>query len=166
MDAFDKYEFENPEDSEYEQGASDNDEYEQDLQDGFVDIERSSRADDCGGLPMPMNEINKVIQDPEERFKRYVGAISHSITEDGLYDISVEDRNKMCRVASNLKTIKYLNPTAYILGFITTDGGQKINNKTIKYIFTVLHLLTDVSVKPPDVVRYARFWLNLETENI
>lgn len=167
MEAFDIYERKDSDRSEDEWGyESNNDQYQQELRDGFADIERSSRADDCGGLPVPIDKIKNVTQDPEERFKIYVGAISHSITENEFYDISVEDRNKMCRMASQLNNVKYLNPTAYILGYISTNGGQEINKKTLQNIFTFLPMLTDDSVKPPDVIRYARFWLNLDTENI
>ena len=172
MEAFDEYEFEGPDrsDSEWEVGFDDGNINEPDLQDVFADTERSSRADDCGGLPMTISgnlselskEINRLTQDPEESFKRYVGAISHAITEDGLYDISVDDRNKMCRMASRLDNVKYLNPTAYILGFLTTNGGREIDKKIIKHIFTILPRLNDDSVKPPDILRYARFWLNLD----
>ena len=171
MDAFDEYEFDDPERSDGDLDIGfDDDNNGQYLQAGFADTERSSQADDCGGAPIAitgdMSELNKQInhitQDPEERFKRHVGAISHSITEDGFYDISVDDRNKMCRIASNLDNVKYLNATAYILGFLATNGGRSIDEKTIKHIFTILPRLTDDSVKPPDVLRYARFWLNLD----
>jgi hypothetical protein len=171
MDAFDEYEIEGKDNSEGEwseggEGGEDN----MDLQAGFTDIDRVSRADDCGSFPVVksgnLSEINKEIdqltQDPIERFKRYVGAISHSMTEDGLYDISIDDRNKMCRMTSRLDNVKYLNATAYILGYVSTDGGKAINKKKIKEIFKAK--LNDDSVKPPDIVRYARFWLELDTD--
>lgn len=158
MEAFNEYQYVDPENEE-----------EQVFEDSFLDIERSSRADDCGGLPLPITgnlselnkRINKLTQDPEDRFKRYVGAISHSITEKGLYNINIDDRNTMCRVASGLNNIKYLNATAYILGFLSTDGGKAIDDNKIKKIFKILNRLSDESVKPADVIRYARFWINL-----
>ena len=168
MDAFDEYEFENPDDDD----QYDNPEDDNILESGFADIERTSKADECGGLPIIMSgnladlnkDINLLTQDPLERFKRLVGAISHSIDEDGLYQIGVDDRNKMCLVASNLENVKYLNPTAYILGFLSTNGGgSSINDKIIKRIFNFLDRLRDDSVKQPDVIRYARFWIGLQT---
>ena len=149
------------------------------LQAGFSDVGRTSIADDCGGTSVIISgklsdlnkDINKLTHDPLERFKIYVGAISHSMTENGVYDINVNDRNYMCRVASSLKNAKYLNPTAYILGFIATNGGRissngkrEINKKKITQIFNFLSVLNDDSVKPPDVIRYSRFWLTLNFE--
>jgi hypothetical protein len=178
MEAFDQYEIENPEmsddeRSEYEWG--DEFMYEEkessiELVSGFKDIERTSFADECGGSPVIIpgklsdinKEINQLTQDPVERFTTYIGAISHSITEDGLYNIGIEDRNKMCSIAKRLKNIKYLNATAYILGYLVTNGGQAINKDTVKIIFNFLPQLRDDSVKEPDVIRYARFWMKLD----
>jgi hypothetical protein len=187
MDQFDEYElkegdnFDNEEDQEW----SDNEETEHfkddenQLQAGFSDVGRTSIADDCGGTSVIISgkisdlnkDINKLTHDPLERFKIYIGAISYSMTENNIYDISVDDRNYMCRVASSLNNSKYLNPTAYILGFIATNGGRpsvnkkrEINKKKITQIFNFLNLLNDDSVKPADVIRYSRFWLTLDFE--
>lgn len=193
MDAFDEYQFDDEyrnqfDDEEYGNQFDDDEDYgnqsdyneenewrgeirsdEQELQPGFSDLERTSRADDCGGVPMVISgslkdldkTINILTQDPEERFKRAVGAISHVITEEKLYYISVNERNEMCQIASRLDNVKYLNPTAYILGFLTTNGGKEIDDEKMKNVFNFLDLLNDDSVKPPDVVRYSRFWLEL-----
>ena len=141
------------------------------LEDGYADTERTSKADECGGLPIiisgNLSDLNKNIniltQDPLERFKRLVGAISHSIDGDGIHNIGIDDRNRMCSVASNLENVKYLNPTAYILGFISTNGGKSIDKKIINKVFNNLDKLKDESVKKPDVIRYARFWIGIKS---
>jgi hypothetical protein len=165
MEAFDEYEIENQENSDGEWSEAVDDVDDLDLQSGFADIERVSRAEDCGSIPVNLSnlkEIDQLTHDPVERFKIHVGATSHSMTEDGLYDITIDDRNKMCRVSSHLDNVKYLNATAYILGYVATDGGRAINKKKLKEIFT--DKLKDDSVKPPDILRYARFWLGLDTD--
>lgn len=102
-----------------------------------------------------------MVIDPVDRFKKYVGAISYKMNEDDIFVISTQDRNAMCLKANNLDKIKYLNPTAYIIGYIVTGGGKKINKKLLTESFTKLDYLTDDSVKPADVVRYAKYWVNI-----
>jgi len=137
----------------------------------FKDLERTNITDDCGGGTMPVGnlsdmykEINKTTTDPKERFKRQVGAIAHSISENSDFDISVEMRNEMCRMATELSNTKYLNPTAYILGYIATDRGRAIDKKIINRVFDYLPELQDTSVKKPDVIRYARFIIKISDE--
>jgi len=168
MDRFNEYEYEDPNRSG---GDDDFGGYDSDngpvMEATFDQLKNSSRADDCGGLPVVViggklgdlsKTINQLTTDPEERFKRHVGAIAHNMTEDNHFDISIDDRNTMCRHASNLDKVKYLNATAYILGYVITHGGKKIDEKIMQKVFEKLRYLTDDSVKPPDVVRYARYW--------
>lgn len=181
MDKFDNYDIDYGDgDDDYGDGDDDygDDDYSRnegdDGDDGeFPNMEasfdqqmHSSVADECGGLPINMGNnmseltknINQLVTDPLDRFKSYLGAISHRMTEDDIFNISVKDRNDMCLKANNLDKIKYLNPTAYIIGYVVTNGGKKIDKKLLKNSFTKLDLLTDDSVKPADVVRYARYW--------
>ena len=105
MDQFDEYELKE-EDGDYgededfdEEDAGDkwsDDEERRDkdddnqLQAGFSDVGRTSIADDCGGTSVIISgklsdlnkDINKLTHDQLERFKIYVGAISHSMTEN------------------------------------------------------------------------------------
>jgi hypothetical protein len=71
----------------------------------------------------------------------------------------------MCRKASDLPNIKYLNATAYILGFLASDGGRGITSKLVNRIFDILPELQDDSVKKADVIRYARFYMKISEEN-
>lgn len=172
MDIFDKYELDDPNRSDVDDdwdGGFGSDEFDDGprMEATFDQIQHSSRADDCGGLTVVVpggkltdlsKTINQLTTDPEERFKRHVGAIAHSMTEDDIFDISVDDRNIMCRRAGYLENVKYLNPTAYILGYVITRGGRNIDKKLMLKAFKNLRYLNDDSVKPPDVVRYARYW--------
>ena len=129
----------------------------------------SSHADECGGLPINVSSdkmddltkaINRLSIDPLDRFKRQVGAISHSLSnnESIPIDIDIESRNDMCRNANSFKNARFLNPTAYILGYYITNGEKNISKSKMKTVFSFLNKLRDDSVKKPDVVRYARFW--------
>jgi len=172
MDRFDEYELDDPNRSGVDDDWDDEfgiDEFDAGprMEATFDQIQHSSRADDCGGVPVVVpsgklsdlsKTINQLTTDPEERFKRYVGAISHSMTEDDIFDISVDDRNIMCRRAGYLEKVKYFNPTAYILGYVITRGGRDIEKKLMLKAFENLRYLKDDSVKPSDVVRYARYW--------
>lgn len=105
-------------------------------------------------------KFQRIEQPPEERFAEYVSAISHSMTERGVVSISNDDLDVMLsapRVAS-IKT-KYLNPTAYILGYAVVSGGR-IDEKLLKKLMPKLADATDGKVTPADLIRYARFWLS------
>lgn len=173
MDRFDEYELDDPNRSGAEDEWGGGFEGDDDFDNGprmeatFDQLQHSSRADDCGGLPVAVpggklidlsRTINQLTTDPEERFKRHVGAIAHILTEDDIFDISIDDRNAMCRRAGRLDKVKYLNATAYILGYVITRGGKKIDNKLMQKAFANLRYMNDDSVKPSDVVRYARYW--------
>jgi hypothetical protein len=138
---------------------------------GYDDFLRTSEVDECGTIPGLAGNDNMsalakklayITADPRDKFKQYVGAISHSLTEDNILDISRVERNNMCKLANNLKKIKYLNPTAYILGFYITQGGRKINEPLLKQVFNKVlpKLPKDSGIKKPDVIRYARFLTN------
>ena len=191
MDRFDQYDIDPDYGDDYGYGRDDRDDdrddYGDDYGDDYVDGPgmqatfdqqmHSSIADECGGLPVDMGNnmteltrnINQLVTDPVDRFKSYVGAISHKMTEDTIFDVSIKDRNAMCLKANNLDKIKYLNPTAYIVGYIVTNGSKEIDKKLLKKLlkksFTKLNLLTDDSVKPADVVRYARYWNKIGKDN-
>lgn len=182
MDRFDQYDIDPDYGDDYGYGRDDRDDRDDygdgqddgpDMQATFDQQMHSSIADECGGLPVDMGNnmteltrnINQLVTEPVDRFKSYVGAISYKMTEDNIFDVSIKDRNAMCLKANNLDKIKYLNPTAYIVGYIVTNGGKEIDKKLLKKSFTKLNLLTDDSVKPADVVRYARYWNKIGKDN-
>ena len=63
----------------------------------------------------------------------------------------------MCLLANNLENVRFLNPTAFILGYYITNGGVQINKPLLKRVCRILKRLQDESVTPTDVIRYARF---------
>lgn len=183
MDKFDQYDIDPDYGDDYGYGSDDDrddygygrDDYDDapPMEATFDQQMHSSIVDECGGLAVDMGnnmseltrKINQLVTEPIDRFKSYVGAISHKMNEDGIFNISIKDRNSMCLKANNLDKIKYLNPTAYIIGYIVTNEGKKIDKKLVEKSFTKLHLLTDDSVKPADVVRYAIYWEKIGRDN-
>lgn len=118
-------------------------------------------GDDDLNLP-PLIGPGGGAQDPLDRFKLKVNAISYNLKESNV-PISKDDISVMLDKANNLDKVKYKNPSAYILGYLASSGGRNITresvNKTSKYI----PLLLEGSVLPPDIVRYARLWANLNS---
>jgi hypothetical protein len=106
-------------------------------------------------------KLQRIEQSPEDRFREYVNAIAKSISDKGVGIMFSDDEIEMLLSPAKVESIKsaYLNPTAYLLGYyIAGDGG--IDAKKMKDVLKVLEQLTDDKVKPADLVRYARFWMN------
>lgn len=153
MDKFDKYKTYNP---------------GQELQASFEQIQQSSEANDCGELSITEEKMSKAAYSRairhlshEERFKNSINTISTRLNNNEIFDISVNDKNTMCRLSDKLINInasaKYINPTAYILGYLSIKETNEIDDDEIKNIFSKLNRLQDDSIKEPDVIRYSRF---------
>ena len=103
--------------------------------------------------------------DAKGHFKETVNAIAHQLREEKIR-LSNDDINQLIQMVDNLKDPQYKNPTAYLLGYIGSNGGQNINKQNISYVFTnVLKAVSDKSVKREDVIRYTRLWFNLVRES-
>lgn len=97
---------------------------------------------------------------PEELFMNYVAGISKKIKEYG--SISDEDVRTIIELSNN-PDMKYLNPGAFILGYLATKtrlGGKNANS--VKYVIAnILPIIDeDDSITPPDVVRYYKYMKN------
>jgi hypothetical protein len=120
----------------------------------------------CGGTTISGNidelkkKIKYITQDPEEKFSCYVDAISRYLNSLGA-NISQTDINIMLDKVRYIKNIDKKNPTAYILGYITSKGGKDIEKKQFKYVVDKILPLVDVknNITEPDILRYARLWL-------
>ena len=109
----------------------------------------------------PKTRLEKAAQEPLEKFQQSVEAIALNINEKIV--IIKEDIKKMVETASYLEHVEHKNPSAYILGFLATEGGKKLTvenyNKIIKKFLPLI--VSDASVLPEDVIRYSRLWLQL-----
>lgn len=98
----------------------------------------------------------------EDRFKINVNAISRNLSDEGLVELTETDINEMLERTVLVPNLKYKNPTAYILGFIVTNGGVDIDKKKFDRVKRkVLPKIPDSGVEPEDVIRYSRFWKTL-----
>ena len=173
-DDYDDYRDRDNEDYGEENGEDygNDDEYENEEQQfttGFKEAQQMTQEDLCGSIPELLvkkggdtyanlkNSIRFLTSNPEARFKIFVKAISIRINGDEIAKLSVNDRNTMCGKADNIKNTKYLNPTAYVLAYVCTQGGGNIDKKIFKDLVSKLDKLDDDSIKPADIIRYSRF---------
>jgi len=116
-----------------------------------------------GKRDVPMRGIDRAMQDPLERFQEYVDSIARNLrTWD---DVSIDDTDIeiLFLKSRDLKDVGYKNPTAYILGYIASNGGRTLNDPKSKGWSNALIALkhVDDTVLEPDIIRYARLWLRL-----
>jgi len=114
-----------------------------------------------GGLSSLRQAIGREYKNPIERFSGTVDAISRNLEIDEAIIESV-----LLKIIS-LKNIQYTNPVGYIFGYIATNGGREMDKSSIQDIFKKLNLynnITDAGMEPPDLIRYARFWINFRRQ--
>lgn len=110
-----------------------------------------------GGLSSLTQAIGRQYKTPIERFAGTVDAVCRNLEID---EALIES---MLSNIVSLKNVQYTNPVGYIFGYIASDGGRDMNNEKIQEIFKKLNTynnLTNAGMEPPDVIRYARFWIN------
>lgn len=73
------------------------------------------------------------------------------------------DINTILEEASRIPNIKYRNPTAFILGFIVSKGGRKLDKQKLNEIMTKYEdKMNENNITPPDIIRYGRYWTSLK----
>ena len=76
------------------------------------------------------------------------------------FRIDNDDIRKLLDTARKFQsTVMYKNPYAYILGFIASQGGREITKKSFDTAVKLLSNVEGGSVRPEDILRYARFWM-------
>jgi len=113
-----------------------------------------------GTVAETLKKAMKEIDDPEERFKIFVNMISLHLRGEKIISITDTNIRDMLENISRMSGIKYKNPTAYILAFLATNGGQYLDIARIKEFINILpNIPEDIrrGVEPPDLVRYARY---------
>lgn len=136
----------------------------------FDQLVHSTPINECGYLSISSDSKDKdayrrelLRLTPVERLKHNINMICYNLNEQKIFEILPEDINKLCRYTNMLDIInidsKFVNPTAYILGFLATNNGKtQVIKKEVTDIFNKLGLLDDNSIKKEDVVRYTRLW--------
>ncbi len=111
---------------------------------------------------MPVDRVERAMMEPIESFRIYVDSISRRLNNCEGVNISDQSITRMLETAAQLEAVEHKNPTAYVLGFIATGGGSKLDNKKYEYVIKkVLPCVEDTSVLPPDIIRYSRLWKSL-----
>lgn len=113
-----------------------------------------------GNLGELQKKINRMVQSPDDRFIIYVNAIFRKMISGDIINLSEPDLVNMLSKVKNIRNIEYKNPTAYILGYIASQGGNKkpLDKATVNKVLNILPKIDDISITPPDVIRYARYW--------
>lgn len=116
-----------------------------------------------GNIAELQKRTSKAIEDPVHRFEIYIDAISRKLEADGVYEISQTDINNMIAVTSNIPNIQYKNATAFILGYLASNGGKELEKDRVNEIFEGIEnrIVKEAGVYEADVIRYARLWQTL-----
>jgi len=97
---------------------------------------------------------------PEDRFLIFTDAIARRINADHIATVSEADITILLEKTVQIPGLRYKNPVAYIMGFLASKGGQKLERETVLYVID--HILPRMGdeggVTAPDVIRYARYW--------
>ena len=93
--------------------------------------------------------------------ERFLIAVDTFARKNDVFKLSNSDIDLILEKTKNIKNIKYKNPTAYVLGYIISNGGTINKKKFQKVRDEILPEFKDFGVEPEDVLRYGRFWLNL-----
>lgn len=96
---------------------------------------------------------------PEDRILIGIDAFAREVKDRGL--LTEQDINYLLDKTQQIPGLRYKNPSAYVLGYIGSGGGAKMNKENISRAFNLLSSLRIDGVVEPDVVRYARFWTSL-----
>ena len=112
----------------------------------------------------------KALLTPEDNFKYDVDKISQYLNDNENIDLDVKDRNEMCSLSSLIPNINFFNAAAYVIAYWVTNGGDEIDKKKWKKIYTHKKQVINVNfggdyekkanVYPADVIRYSRFLIN------
>lgn len=104
-------------------------------------------------------------QNVTDKFKIQVNQIFVDLRENkNIRKIYNEDLKELLNKVEKIKelgyNISFINPSGYILGYIASNGGKNLNNQNVDYVFNNILSLVE-SVTQEDVIRYARFYINI-----
>ncbi len=158
------------EDEDYEENNSYSDEeWKQDLGDPdlsseFKDRERVGGISGCWLTGIDGKPLKT--QTPLGRFCLKVDAVSRNINSSCFgFNISDREIQKLLDKSQELERVEFKNPTAFVLGYLATDSGNReITPTSLKSVWICYQRLggihKDLSIKKPDIIRYARLWIN------
>lgn len=147
----------------YDQGGYDQGGYDPDMQAELKAFERASSVNPFSELitSTVLDEKRKKPGSPTDKFYIKAYQTVNKINDDGVIKITQQDMRIMADKSLNVKELQYKNAVGYILGYIVSMGGQRIDKARLKKVIDeVLPVVgEDGGVEPPDVIRYARYWI-------
>jgi hypothetical protein len=157
---------ESEDDEENEDEEDDEDTNSIDLQ---PEIGASDRVNFTGSSGLigktPTSKLEQSTQDPLEKFCRKVNAICRNLNNwEEIENIDENSINIMLVKAANLDYVEYKNPSAYVLGFLASGGGNVLSKEKFSYVIKKVlpRVDSEASVLPPDVIRYSILWQKLK----
>lgn len=109
------------------------------------------------------NTLSKSSFDPRDRLAVLTEAISLSINDRAVLSIDNDSIQDMISYISIIKKPEDINPVGYILGYMATNGGRNMNVSQVGTVINASKKILEGGITPPDVVRYARYWINLKS---
>jgi hypothetical protein len=112
----------------------------------------------------------KLFKSDIERFVIDIDSITRELIENNI--LSSGNLKILLDNMINLDKPQYKNATAYILGYIASDGGREITEKSYKNALQLTvkrkgknnYIMSDTSVQSPDIIRYAVLWTNIKNK--
>ena len=149
--------------------SGDDDEWHSDEDSGDEEYAPEINAFERVGLPgndfiggKAMTRAEKMALEPLEKFRIAVDAVSRQIGAWEGTTIHQDNITEMLEAAAALQMVEHKNPTAYVLGYLASEGGKGITDERLSTVLKViLPRAESGSVEPPDVIRYARLWEGL-----
>lgn len=148
---------------------SDDDNNRIDMQATYDDLQRVG----VGNYQDLDNYINEIGGKQNKLFKSDIEVFVHSVYNVGkeLIDnniLSSTNLDVLLNSMSKLNKPQYKNATAYILGYIASNGGYDITKEKTKKALGLIrfnkkdiYTVQDKSIDCASIIRYARLWQNI-----
>ena len=135
----------------------------QDLREEFEAKERVGGTIGCWSIGKDGRPLK--VQTPLGRFCLHVDAVARHL-KGKWQGMKESDIQTLLEVSQRLPRVGYKNATAFVLGYIASHGGQRqITKLSLEKAFRYYKLMStekkDLSIKKPDIIRYARLWVDL-----
>jgi hypothetical protein len=108
---------------------------------------------------------NKLFMSSLEKFVKNVYQIGKDLIENGL--LSIKDLENILNNIATLDNPQYKNATAYLLGYIASDGGTNLDPKNAENLLRKFNTLEknkffeDDTIDCAAIIRYARLWVSM-----
>lgn len=108
---------------------------------------------------------NKLFMSSLEKFVKNVYQIGKDLIENDL--LSIKDLENILNNIATLDNPQYKNATAYLLGYIASDGGKNLNQKNAEDLLRKFNTLEkkkffeDDTIDCAAIIRYARLWVSM-----